>query len=656
MNHLLQGVIVVPALAAVLAFLLGRRNAVAFGITSLLTALAAAGAGFLAFQMATVPTSQALTTIGDLPLGETLGAPMELRVTGPSALIAAVTLVVSLVVQLFARWYLFSDPRYRSFTATVALFTAAMLLVVFSNDVLLTLLGWEVMGWCSFLLIGHESNELTARKAATKAFLVTRVADVPFIVGFAILAVGSNSTRLTDILTHWSVGEHGNLLLAALLFIMCGVFGKSAQFPFSDWLADAMAGPTPASALIHAATMVAAGAVILAQLGDLLALEPLARWALVLGAGGTSVWAAVTAFLQPDIKRLLAWSTISQVGLMLLGVGVVRPGEGTEAAQLHLVGHAFFKSLLFLTVGWLSVAAGSTLASRMSGIIRRLPLTFAPVAMGFFAMAGLPPTVAFVSKDLMVEAAARNERSGATLGLVGLVLLFVIVVGTAAYSARAWFILQYRTTLERRGEQQVLADSHAVEDVTLVEMLRSSPEVDEYGEELDPIEEEEDLEVLPRPGLLVRVGLWALALGALLGGMFAFTPLVSVPTDHINWFMMAASLLLVLATILVVRMMSIGQLFGDASRRLPRWLVFAAQRSFGLEGAYRALVVTPVLAASSAVRFADRSLDGAVSHVPTATSALGTSLDRVHTRRPATGLAWVFVGVILASVVGVALW
>lgn len=655
MNHLAQGLIAVPALAGLLAFTLGRRNVVAFVITHLLTLVAFAASALLAFQFATTPQTQALTTISDLPLGPTLAAPMELRVTAVSALVSAVTLLVSWVVQLFSRWYLFSDPRYRSFTSTVALFTSAMLLVVNSNDILLTIVGWEVMGWCSFLLIGHESVQAAARRSAVKAFLVTRVADVPFIVGFVILAVGAKSTRISDILAVWGERGHATMLLVALLGIICGVFGKSAQLPFSDWLPDAMTGPTPASALIHAATMVAAGTMVMAQLNPLLANEPYARWVLVLGAGITSIWAACSAFLQPDMKRLLAWSTVSQVGLMLMGIGLLRPTEDPSGSILHLVGHAFFKSLLFLMIGWLSVIVGSTLGSRMSGAIRKLPLTFGPVAMGFFTMAGLPPTVAFVSKDLMLEAAARNEKSGATVGFVGLILIFVILVLTAAYSARAWFILQHRTTLERRGEQQIIADSHRVEDVSLVEMLRSSPEVDEFGDELEPVEEEE-VEVFPRPGMLVRVGLWLLTLGALLGGMLAFTPLINAPTEHINWPMMAATLLLVLASGMAVRVMSLRQLYGDAARRLPRrWGVWA-ERGFGLERAYRVLVGAPVMAASRLVRRVDAGLDTAVSATPKLFSGLGSGLNRVHTQSASTGLPWVAVGIVLASVLGVVLW
>lgn len=657
--HLAQAAVAVPLLGAVLAFLLGRRNAGAYALAALGTLGGLVAAILLVAQQLTTPVAQHLVTVGSLPLGPALKAPLELRVTPTGALIAAVALFVATCVQMFARWYLFSDPRYRSFAATVSAFTAAMVLVVLSDDVLLTLVGWEVMAWCSYLLIGHESNQPGPRRAALKAFLVTRVADAPLVVGLAGLAMGARTTRISEIVTAWSTSNldaHGTLRLVLLLGLVCGVLGKSAQLPFTDWLPDAMEGPTPASALIHAATMVAAGTVVLAQFLPLLAAEPTARLTLVIVAGATSVFAAVSAFAQVDIKRLLAWSTISQVGLMLLGLGALAPGEGADAALLHLVGHAFFKSLLFLLVGWLAVVVGSTLVTRMTGATRRLPKTFVPVTLALFTMAGLPPTVAFVSKDAMLENAVRSQSDGHVEGLVGFIMLALIIVGTAAYSARAWLILQHRTVLERRGERQVLTDSHTVRDVDIVEMLRSTPEVNEFGDEVDPIEEIEEDEVLPRPGVSVRLALWLLVLGGVFGGLLAFTPLFDIDTSHLNLAMMGASVLLIVATGLVVRIMSLGQLYGDAARRLPRHIPLAASRGFGVETLYRTLVTRPVLALARGVHRLDSGVDAAATRAPGALARAGKALDGVHGRRPATGLSWVIVGVVIASILGVTLW
>ena len=656
--HLAQTAIALPLIGAVLAFTLGRRNAVAYSLVNVATLAAWAAVLALVVTLATTPVTQHLATVGPLPLGRALEAPLELRVTDSGALVAAVALLVAACVQMFARWYLYSDPRYRSFAATVALFTGAMVLVVLSDDVLLTLVGWEVMGWCSYLLIGHENQQRGPRRAALKAFLVTRFADAPFVVALAALAMGAHTTRISDVVHYWAgdSGQPEHLRLVLVLGLVCGVLGKSAQLPFTDWLPDAMEGPTPASALIHAATMVAAGTVVLTQFDTLLAAEPMARLTLVVVAGATSVFAAFSAFCQPDLKRLLAWSTVSQVGLMLLGLGALTPGASPDAVLLHLVGHAFFKSLLFLLVGWLSVVVGSTLVSRMTGATRRLPRTFVPATLALFTMAGLPPTVAFISKDALLENAARAQAGGHVEGLVGFVLLALVVVGTAAYSARAWLILQHRTVLERRGERQVFTDSHTVRDVDIVEMLRTTPEVDEHGEDLDVVAEVEDDEVLPRPGMTTRIGLWALALGGIFGGLLAFTPLLNIDMHEMNWPMMGASVLLVLATGLVVRIMSLRQLYGDAARRLPKRLPLLAARSFGLERLSMTLVARPVLALARRAHAADRRLDAGSSALPALVARAGSSLDRAHGRRPSSGLAWVIVGVVLASVLGVTLW
>ena len=548
------------------------------------------------------------------------------------------------------------DDQRGAFHATVALFSAAMVLVVLSADLLLTVVGWEVMGWCSYLLIGHWSRRERPRRAAHAAFMVTRVADIGLLLGTAVLIAGAGTTARADVIDHWtSAAADPTARSIALVLVVVGVLGKSAQIPFHHWLLDAMEGPTPASALIHAATMVAAGTVVLTQLLPLLLRSDPARALLGLSVAATMLLAALCALVEPDLKRLLAWSTISQVGLMLLGLGALAPGEGADAALLHLVGHAFFKSLLFLLVGWLAVVVGSTLVTRMTGATRRLPKTFVPVTLALFTMAGLPPTVAFVSKDAMLENAVRSQSDGHVEGLVDFIMLALIIVGTAAYSARAWLILQHRTTLERRGERQVLNDSHVVRDVDIVELLRTSPEVDEHGEEIAAVEEYDEDEVLPRPGVMVRFMMWVLALGGIFGGALALTPLIDIDTRHLNLPMMGATVLLVLASVLVVRIMSLRQLYGDASRRLPRRMTLLATRGFGLDRAYLALT-RPIVWFAHVVHGTDLRLAAAHDTLPAGMARLGDLADAPHTRRPSTGLSWVVVGVVVASVVGVTLW
>src|SRR5690606_22563287 len=256
----------------------------------------------------------------------------------------------------------------------------------------LTLVGWEVMGWCSFLLIGHLSVKESANRAATKALLVTRLADVGMVLGLVALAVHAGTTSISAIVHRWLVVSVDGLVVAlrgdvalpltvAMVLVVLGAAGKSAQLPFQDWLPDAMRGPTPASALIHAATMVAAGTVVLAQLFPLLQAAPAAKTLLAVLVAVTTVGASLLAFAQPDLKRLLAWSTVSQVGLMLAGLTVVPNGLGPDAAIMHLGSHAAYKALLFLTLGWLAVLAGGTAVAYVVSGVRRYPTVRRPMAL-----------------------------------------------------------------------------------------------------------------------------------------------------------------------------------------------------------------------------------------------------------------------------------
>ena len=306
-------------------------------------AVAAAALAFVlsVFQYAeTAGRSDVVPTFGPLPVGE-LQIPLNLLADRTSAVIAVVVAIVGLAVQVFSVWYLRDDSRYAVFASTVSLFLAAMLLVVQSNDLVLTLVGWEVMGWCSYLLIGHVSARESARRAAYKAFLVTRVADIGFVVGLVILAVGAGSTDIGTVMAHWA-GQQGSataalvtgspVLTAALVLLLAGVAGKSGLIPFHDWLPDAMEGPTPASALIHAATMVAAGTYVVARLHPLFAISDTARIVLGVLAALTMVWAALLAFAQSDIKRMLAYSTLSQIAVMASALAfVLRAGRGSRA-------------------------------------------------------------------------------------------------------------------------------------------------------------------------------------------------------------------------------------------------------------------------------------------------------------------------------------
>ncbi len=328
---------------------------------------------------------------------------------GPAALYVALAVcLVALCVQVYSVTYLHDDPRYAPYAAQVSLFTGAMLLVVTSGDLIGLLIGWEVMGACSYLLIGHDRRLPEAPAAAVKAFLVTRVGDVGFLLGIALLITAAGTSRISDVLAHdYSRGT----LTAALLLLLAGVAGKSAQFPLHTWLPDAMAGPTPISALIHAATMVAAGVYVVFRTFPLFQQSPAVLAVLAVMASITILLGALSATAQDDMKRVLAWSTVSQIGYMTGALAVGSPA----AALFHLLTHAAFKALLFLAAGAVIHTVGTNYLSRMGGLREHMPVTFWSFVIGLGALAGLPPLAGFWSKENVLTAAAHATDGGETV-------------------------------------------------------------------------------------------------------------------------------------------------------------------------------------------------------------------------------------------------
>jgi NADH-quinone oxidoreductase subunit L len=396
---------------------------------ALLTVVVAVGHGTGAVQQ----TMLRLAPTGRVEIW--LGA----RVDGLAALVAVLVGVVAVAVQVYSTTYMRDDPRYRSYAALVSLFTAAMLLVVYSADLLVLLVGWEVMGACSYFLIGQHWERRAARAAAVKAFLVTKTGDVPFLFGVFVLALDAHTFRVDGVLAAAQAGRLPHVTLAALL-LLGGVVGKSAQFPLHTWLPDAMAGPTPVSALIHAATMVAAGVFLVARLYPVFLAAPAALAVLAVLAAITMPGAALAAFAQPDLKRVLAYSTVSQLAYMAGGLAV----DGRGAAVLHLLSHGAFKALLFLGAGVLAHRVGSNELADMGGLRRRLPVTFVTMTIGLAALAAVPPFAGFFSKDAIIGAAytaARTPVAGGpypwTAWLVLVAALLAAIV-TAGYATRVW--------------------------------------------------------------------------------------------------------------------------------------------------------------------------------------------------------------------------
>src|SRR5665811_737544 len=426
-------VVLVPFVAAVLGLFVARRRlasayvACTGGVVSLLAG------SYVLYAVHHDSFAGQVSTIGALPLGK-LRMPLNLLVDELSAIVGCAGCIVGLAIQLFTKWYLHDDDRYGVFTATVSLFLAGMLLVVLSGDLVLTLVGWEIMGWCSYLLIGHNSRKDSASRAAIKAFLVTRFADLAFVIGLIILASGAGTTNIRDLMATWSGLPGSTLLTAAFICLLSGIAGKSAQFPFHDWLPDAMEGPTPASALIHAATMVAAGTFVLARLFPIFVLSDPARLVLAVITAVTMIGAAILAFGQSDLKRLLAYSTISQIAIMLSALAVAPKSVGAGPAVFHLLSHAMFKALLFLAIGWLSVLVAGTSAAALAGGVRHHKQLRVPLGIGFLALAGVPPLAGFVAKEYVLAAAHDNiSELGSAAGWIVMVAVGMSVVLTAAY-------------------------------------------------------------------------------------------------------------------------------------------------------------------------------------------------------------------------------
>ena len=653
-------VVLVPFLAALLGLSVARRRLASAAVAvsgGVITLLAAA---YVLYGVHNGPFNPEVSTIGALPLGP-LQMPLHLLLDDLSAIVVVAVAIVGLAIQLFTKWYLHDDDRYGAFTASVSLFLAGMFLVVLSGDLILTLVGWEVMGWCSYLLIGHNSRLESARRAATKAFLVTRTADLAFVIGLIILASGAQTTSIPALMTYWT-GAPGAALTAAFLCLLSGIAGKSAQFPFHDWLPDAMEGPTPASALIHAATMVAAGTFVLSRLFPIFVLADPARLVLAMITAVTMIGSAILAFGQSDIKRLLAYSTVSQIAIMLSALAIAPVSIGAGPAVLYLLSHAMFKALLFLAVGWLSVLVAGTSAVKMSGGVIHHAAVKVPLAVGFLALAGVPPLVGFVAKEFVLGAAHDNvSESGSAAGWIVLVAVGASVVLTAAYCTRAWLVLTHRTAEDEVAYETQTQASEEIEDVSLLKMFSEPASEAEIAPESAP---ESGTTLVATHGAdhghadiedSARLSVLFLAFLSVVGGLIIFTPLVPVE-PHITWWLAISSLVLILATGFTVRRVALAQGSGDAAVRLGADRMALFDRGFGTDSVYAA-VWSRVVQLARIVVVADREvIDAYVRSTVVATRWIGVAGERTHTRKPSSYLVWVLVGLLAVGVTGVTLW
>ncbi|RPE05865.1 NADH-quinone oxidoreductase subunit L [Chitinophaga lutea] len=423
-----------PFLGALLLVLLSRKIGKAgvaaigcgsIGIAALVTILAGIefiGSGTQQFNL---PLWNWLT-VGTFQIGITL------HLDALSLAFIFVITFVGFLIHIYSTGYMADDPDFARFFACMNLFVGAMLMLVLADNLLLLYFGWEGVGLCSYLLIGFWYKDPANGAAARKAFIVTRVGDTAMAIALFLLVQHTGSLQLTDILSKapslWSTGDATVVTIAFLL--LGGAVGKSAQLPLQTWLPDAMAGPTPVSALIHAATMVTAGVYLIARTNILFTLSPAAQATVAIVGGVTLILAGVSAFVQTDIKRVLAYSTISQIGYMFLALGV----GAWSAAIFHFITHAFFKALLFLGAGAIIVALHHEQDMfKMGGLRKSLPGVFWVFLIGSASLAAVPfVTAGFYSKDQIVWLAGTAAQGNAGYWIVSVVGAFI----TAMYTAR----------------------------------------------------------------------------------------------------------------------------------------------------------------------------------------------------------------------------
>ncbi|MFF4005901.1 NADH-quinone oxidoreductase subunit L [Streptomyces sp. NPDC001717] len=603
-----------------------------------------------------IDASTLLTPTGSVPIE------LSLHVDGFAALVAVLVGVVATCVQLYSTAYLREDPRYPSYAGLVSLFTSAMLLVVYTGDLMVLLVGWEIMGICSYFLVGHYWETEAARSASLKAFLVTKLGDVPFLIGLFALAADAGSFEITKVLGTVAAGGLDHPTLIALL-LLAGVAGKSAQFPLHTWLPDAMAGPTPVSALIHAATMVAAGIYFIARLLPVFAASAAALVVMAVMAAVTMVGSGLAALAQDDIKRVLAYSTIGQLGYM---TGALAVGD-RGAAVFHLLSHGAFKALLFLGAGVIIHAAGTnSLAamSRMDGLSKRIPDAFWTMTIALLALAAIPPFAGFFSKEAVLVAAEQTATghsdfapSGA--GWVVLVAGVLTALLTAAYATRLWLM-----AFRGRG---AAAPDHGKEPIAMtgVLWLLAIPTIG-LGLAADSLADWFDGRALT-PTLVTSVlGTGAAVVGVML--TYALWQRATVKAAAVAATASVANGVAAAAAVAATVAESAAEApevaevthdhpaaaagpAADPGKVLLGPLHRHAAVGFHLDAVYDRLFVRPVLAAASLVRFLDREVvDTYVRGAGSAPRLFGSLVRRAQTGNVQSYLSALFAGAVVLAI------
>jgi NADH-quinone oxidoreductase subunit L len=542
-------------------------------------------------------------------------APVELRVDPLSMVMVLTVTGVGFLIHVYSIGYMRGDPRYSRYFAYLNLFVAAMLLLVLANNLVLMYVGWEGVGLCSYLLIAFWYERKVAADAGKKAFIVTRIGDTAMLIGIFLVFATVRSVRFDEVFGAADGIASGTATAIALL-LFAGAVGKSAQVPLHTWLPDAMAGPTPVSALIHAATMVTAGVYLVARTHVLFEASPVALDVVAIVGLVTAVYAALSALGQDDLKRILAYSTISQLGYMFLAVGI-----GAYAIGIfHLVTHAFFKALMFLGAGnVMHEMDGEIDVTRLGGLRRWMPWTTGLFTVGALALSGIPPLAGFFSKDQIVASAYEAGRSG-----LWIAALFAAGI-TATYATRAVLLTFF-----------------------------GRPRHDRHPHEAPG--------VMIGPMLLLAVGAAAagiLGLSAATGTLVTFLGPVFGETEHAARLGLSELALTLIAIGVALAGIGVGWLVYGSG--MIDWLALRTRlallhrtlaRGFFVDDAYGALLVLPGKAASAFTAYVldQRVIDGAMN-------GIGTGFGRLASvgRRIQSGLVRSYALAFLLGVVGILL-
>ena len=630
--------VAVPALSAALLLLGGRRTDAWGHWVGLAAALldACLGGAVLA-QVLGLPADQRTM---DLSLWRWFGVGdlevrIGLRIDPLSLTFVALVTFVGFLIHLYSVAYMAHDRDRRRFFAYLNLFVAAMLTLVLGDSYVVLFVGWEGVGLASYLLIGFwntaDANAPDALKdastsnatAAKKAFIMNRVGDVGLLLAMMAMVARVGSVSFTDVLGWASHGESPGWATATGFFLLVAACGKSAQFPLQAWLGDAMAGPTPVSALIHAATMVTAGVYLMVRSGAVYQAAPDAQLAVAVVGAVTLVLGAVIGSAKDDMKKVLAASTMSQIGYMMLGAGL--GPVGYAFAVFHLLTHGFFKAQLFLGAGSVMHAMGDQVNMRRFGGLRRaMPVTWVTMGIGWLAILGVPPLSGFWSKDRIIEAAFTGQ--GARPWILGGVALLGAGL-TSFYMSRLFFMIFHGTP-------------------------RWTTKADPEG----PVHPHESGPLMTVP--LVVLSVFSLALGGLLAVGDRFTTWLEPVTGHVEHgepvlaaeVIMGATLALVVLGVVAAWLVYVRHQVPVVARPGPA-LVEAARHDMYQDALNEAVAMRPGQGLVAAVTATDRYVvDGAVEGLAAATAACGRLVGRTQSGYVRSYASYMLVGTLLVLV------